>query len=142
MAKINDKKNPLLDIVKRKVAYLGIGEKEARSRLIDEAGLARSVVWRFWDGSRVNMDNLYTILSYFDLIGEADEDLRVETDSKDLIVFKKKDLPPDFRFLESLAPAIEQHNKGLCEAILKASVDALYKRSANHHLLKKRKDWT
>ena len=142
MATIKNKNNPLLELVKKKAAYLGIGEKEARSRLTDEAGLARSVVWRFWDGSRVNMDNLYTILNYFDLIGEALEGLRPEMDTEDLIVFKKKDLPPDFRFLESLAPAIEQHNKALCEAILKASVDALYKRSATNHLSKKRKDWT
>ena len=87
MATIKNKNNPLLELVKKKAAYLGIGEKEARSRLTDEAGLARSVVWRFWDGSRVNMDNLYTILNYFDLIGEADEGLRPEIDTKDLIVF-------------------------------------------------------
>ena len=141
MANKMDKRNPLLELVKKKVAFLGIDEKEARSRLIEKAGLARSVVWRFWDGNRVNMDNLYTILNYFDLIGEAAEGLRPEVDAKDLIVFKKKDLPPDFKFLESLAPAIEQHNKGLCEAILKASVDALYKKSSNNHLSKKRKDW-
>jgi hypothetical protein len=141
MAQKKNKNNPLLELVKKKVAYLGIDEKEARSRLIEKAGLARSVVWRFWDGSRVNMDNLYTILNYFDLIGEAHEGLRAETDNKDLIIFKKKDLPADFRFLESLAPAIEQHNKGLCEAILKASVDVLYKRSSNNHLSRKTKDW-
>ena len=137
MAKNKQKLNPLLALVKKKAAYLGIEEKVARSRLIDDAGLSRSVVWRFWDGSRISMDNLYKILNYFDLIREADEGLSLGVEGKDIVVFKKKDLPPDFRFLESLAPAIEQHNKGLCEAILKASVDALYKRPSPHPLSSK-----
>ena len=137
MAQYRRKMNPLLVLVKKKAAYLGIEEKVARSRLIDDAGLSRSVVWRFWDGNRISMDNLYKILNYFDLIREADEGLSPGVEGKDIVVFKKKDLPPDFRFLESLAPAIEQHNKGLCEAILKASVDALYKRPSPHRLSRK-----
>ena len=132
MGKIKPKSNPLLVLVKKKAAFLDIDEKVARSRLIDEAGLSRSVVWRFWSGNRVSMDNLYKILNYFDLIREADEGVNSRADGEDTVVFNKKDLPPDFRFLESLAPAIEQHNKGLCEAILKASVDVLYKRPSSY----------
>jgi hypothetical protein len=128
MKKRSYRKNPLLDLVKKRVAYLGIDEREARSRLIREAGLARSVVWRFWDGSRINMDNLFTILNFFDLIRKGDEDPQSVVNATDLVIFKKNDLTSEFRFLESLAPAVEHHNDALCVAILKASVDALYKK--------------